>query len=311
MNNSSNIVERIEEIEISKIKDFPNHPFKVEDDEKMKILMDSIQKQGVLYPAIVRQKDDGTYEMISGHRRKYASMKLGYATIKCIVKNLTDDEAIILMVDSNIQREEILPSEKAFAYKMKLDAIKHQGIKKDEIPKVFQRNTTCAPVVHKQEKSRDVVAEENNESAEQVRRYIRLTHLVDEVLNLVDQKKIGLRTAVELSYLSVDNQYYLFDIMDTNEVIPSLSQAIAFKKLEQNNSLTEEKISEIISQEKPNQKEKFSLDYNFVQSYFPSNYSQKQMRDVIKDLLEKYKSNWEKHKSAYEIKTKGSTQIDR
>lgn len=311
MNDSSNIVEKIEEIEISKIKDFPNHPFKVEDDEKMKLLMDSIEKQGILYPAIVRQKDDGTYEMISGHRRKYASMKLGYTTIKCIVKNLTDDEAIILMVDSNIQREEILPSEKAFAYKMKLDAIKHQGIKKDEIPKAFQRNTTCAPVVHKQEKSRDVIAEENNESAEQVRRYIRLTHLVDEVLNLVDQKKIGLRTAVELSYLSIDNQYYLFDIMDTNEVIPSLSQAIAFKKLEQNNSLTEEKISEIISQEKPNQKEKFSLDYNFVQSYFPSNYSQKQMRDVIKDLLEKYKSNWEKHKSANEIKTKVSTQLDR
>ena len=286
--------EKIDEIEISKIKDFPNHPFKVIDDEKMDALIESIKERGVLSPAIVRPKEDGTYEMISGHRRKHASQRLGLKTLKCLVKDLTDDEATILMVDSNIQREEILPSEKAFAYKMKLDAIKHQGERTD-----LTGDATSAPLVQKLDKSvsRDIIAQENQESSEQVRRYIRLTYLVDELLEMVDNKKLGFRTAVELSYLEIDNQYCLYDIMDANEVAPNLAQAVHLKKMQQEGTLTEDKIIKMICLEKSNQKEKLSIEVQSIKDYFPSNYSLRMMQDKIKELLEQYKLNWQKVKA--------------
>ncbi len=286
--------EKIDEIDISKIRDFPNHPFKVVDDEKMDALVESIKERGVLSPAIVRPKEDGTYEMISGHRRKHASQRAGLKTLKCLVKELTDDEATILMVDSNIQREEILPSEKAFAYKMKLDAIKHQGERTD---------LTCVPLAHKSEeskKSREIVAEDSDESPDQVRRFIRLTYLVDELLELVDEKKLGFRTAVELSYLEVDNQYCVYDLMQENEIAPNLAQAIHLKKLEQEGHLTEEKIENMLSKEKANQREKISLTIDSIKDCFPSNYSTKQMQDKIKELLEQYKLEWQMVKPAKE-----------
>ena len=279
--------EKIDEIEISKIKDFPNHPFKVIDDEKMDALIESIKERGVLSPAIVRPKEDGSYEMISGHRRKHASQRLGIKTLKCLVKDLTDDEATILMVDSNIQREEILPSEKAFAYKMKLDAIKHQGKRTD----LIEESTSC-PVVTKSAKE---IAEDNSER--QVYRYIRLTYLVDELLEMVDNKKLGFRTAVELSYLDVDNQYCLYDIMDANEVAPNLAQAVHLKKMQQEGTLTEDKIIKMICLEKSNQKEKLSIEVQSIKDYFPSNYSLRMMQDKIKELLEQYKMNWQKVKA--------------
>lgn len=282
--------EKIDEIDISKIRDFPNHPFKVIDDEKMDALVESIKERGVLSPAIVRPKEDGTYEMISGHRRKHASKRAGLKTLKCLVKDLTDDEATILMVDSNIQREEILPSEKAFAYKMKLDAIKHQGKRTD----LIEESTSC-PVVTKSAKE---IADDNSER--QVYRYIRLTNLVDELLDLVDEKKLGFRTAVELSYLEVDNQYCVYDLMQENEIAPNLAQAIHLKKLEQEGHLTEEKIEKMLSKEKANQREKISLTIDSIKDCFPSNYSTKQMQDKIKELLEQYKLEWQMVKPAKE-----------
>ena len=289
MNNLINDSEKIQEIEISKISDFPHHPFKVVDDDKMDALIESIKQQGILVPAIVRLKEDGTYEMISGHRRKHALSKIGIKTIKCIIKELNDDEAKILMVDSNIQREELLPSEKAFAYKMKLDAIKHQGVK-----------STCAPLVHKRgrPKSRDVIAGENNESAEQVRRYVRLTYLINEFLEMVDQNKIGFRTAVELSYLSKENQYYIYNYYEANEVIPSLSQAITLKSYENDKRLTQERLDEILEEEKPNQREKLWIVVSSIKHYFPKDYSSEQIDKVVKDLLKDYKASWQKDKSA-------------
>jgi len=243
--------EKVEEIDISKIKDFPDHPFKVQNDEKMKEMVKSIKEYGVIVPVIVRPKEDGTYEMISGHRRKKACELAGINQIRCIVKDLSDDEAVILMVDSNIQREEILPSEKAFAYKMKLEAMKHQGKRVD-----LEENTTSTPVVEKlkNQTSISILGKQNNESAEQIRRYIRLTYLIPELLEQVDLKRIAFRPAVELSYLSEENQYVIQNIFEFDEVTPSLSQAIRLKKLEQEGKLTEEKIEEIMQQEKPNQK---------------------------------------------------------
>lgn len=212
--------EKIEEIDISKITDFPDHPFKVQNDEKMKEMVKSVKEYGVIIPVIVRPKEDGTYEMISGHRRKRACELAGIKQIRCIVKNLTDDEATILMVDSNIQREEILPSEKAFAYKMKLEALNHQG-KRIEL----EGDTTSTPVVSKL-RTNEILGNEVGESRENIRRYIRLTYLIPELLEQVDLKRIAFRPAVELSYLSEDNQYVVQNIFEFDEVTPSLSQAI-------------------------------------------------------------------------------------
>ena len=256
--------EKIEEIDISKITDFPDHPFKVQNDEKMKEMVKSVKEYGVIIPVIVRPKEDGTYEMISGHRRKKACELAGIKQIRCIVKNLTDDEATILMVDSNIQREEILPSEKAFAYKMKLEALNHQG-KRIEL----EGDTTSTPVVSKL-RTNEILGNEVGESRENIRRYIRLTYLIPELLEQVDLKRIAFRPAVELSYLSEDNQYVVQNIFEFDEVTPSLSQAIRLKKLEQEGHLTEEKIEEIMQQEKPNQKEFIKIHNERIEKYIPA-----------------------------------------
>ena len=244
-----NNAEKVQEIDISKISNFPDHPFKVNDDEKMQDMVKSIKEYGVILPVIVRPKEDGTYEMISGHRRKRACELAGVKQIRCIVKNLSDDEATILMVDSNIQREEILPSEKAFAYKMKLEAMKHQGKNID-----IDDNETSRPLDGKLE-SAEIMGQEVGESARTIQRYIRLTKLIPELLDEVDSKRIAFRPAVELSYLSDENQYVVLNKLEFDEVSPSLSQAIILKKMEQEGTITEEKIEELLDKEKPNQKE--------------------------------------------------------
>ena len=254
------VAEKVQEIDISKISNFPDHPFKVNDDEKMQDMVKSIKEYGVILPVIVRPKEDGTYEMISGHRRKRACELAGVKQIRCIVKNLSDDEATILMVDSNIQREEILPSEKAFAYKMKLEAMKHQG---------KQLETTSAPMEQKLT-TREIIANENGESASNIQRYIRLTELIPELLEEVDNKRIAFRPAVELSYLSEENQYVVLNKLEFDEVSPSLSQAIILKKMEQEGTITEEKIEELLDKEKPNQKEFIKIHNEKIDRYIPT-----------------------------------------
>ena len=258
------VAEKVQEIDISKISNFPDHPFKVNDDEKMQEMVKSIKEYGVILPVIVRPKEDGTYEMISGHRRKRACELAGVKQIRCIVKNLSDDEATILMVDSNIQREEILPSEKAFAYKMKLDAMKHQGKNID-----LEENETSAPVVQKLT-SREILGEEVGESRENIRRYIRLTKLIPELLEEVDNKRIAFRPAVELSYLSDENQYVVLNKLEYDDISPSLSQAIVLKKMQQEGTITEEKIEELLDKEKPNQKEFIKIHNEKIDRYIPT-----------------------------------------
>ena len=261
------VAEKVQEIDISKISNFPDHPFKVNDDEKMQDMVKSIKEYGVILPVIVRPKEDGTYEMISGHRRKRACELAGVKQIRCIVKNLSDDEATILMVDSNIQREEILPSEKAFASKMKLEAMKHQGKHID-----LEEDTTSVPLAQKYENmtSREILGKQAGESQDQIRRYIRLTYLIPELLDEVDSKRIAFRPAVELSYLSDENQYVVLNKLEFDEVSPSLSQAIILKKMEQEGTITEEKIEELLDKEKPNQKEFIKIHNEKIDRYIPT-----------------------------------------
>ena len=258
-------------IPLEQIDDFPNHPYKVRDDDKMKELSESIKTYGVSQPVIVRKKEDGRYEMISGHRRKFASQLEGKKDIKAIVKDITDEEATILMVDSNEnQREEILPSEKAFAYKMKMEAMKKQAGRpgKDNLrPVVTDLNTA------------DKIGKDNEESGRQVFRYIRLTELIQEILDMVDEKKIAFRPAVEISYLSEDNQYVLLDVMQFSDITPSLAQAIHMKKLEQEGKLDTEKIEDLMSQEKPNQVEKLKFNAERFESVFPKNIKTNQEKE--------------------------------
>ena len=278
--------EKVEQIDISKITDFPNHPFKVINDDKMQDMVESVKKYGVILPVIVRRKDDGTYEMISGHRRKKACELAGIKQIRCIVKDLSDDEATILMVDSNIQREEILPSEKAFAYKMKLEAMKHQGKRVD-----LEEDITSVPVAQKFENmtSREILGKQVGESQDQIRRYIRLTYLIPELLEQVDLKRIAFRPAVELSYLSEENQYVVQNIFEFDEVTPSLSQAIRLKKLEQEGRLTEEKIEEIMQQEKPNQKEFIKIHQERIEKYIPTKIKESgKVEDFIIQCIEEH-----------------------
>ena len=258
------VAEKVQEIDISKISNFPDHPFKVNDDEKMQDMVKSIKEYGVILPVIVRPKEDGTYEMISGHRRKRACELAGVKQIRCIVKNLSDDEATILMVDSNIQREEILPSEKAFAYKMKLEAMKHQGKNID-----IDDEETSRPLDGKLE-SAEIMGKEVGESARTIQRYIRLTKLIPELLDEVDSKRIAFRPAVELSYLSDENQYVVLNKLEFDEVSPSLSQAIILKKMEQEGTITEEKIEELLDKEKPNQKEFIKIHNERIDKYIPT-----------------------------------------
>lgn len=256
--------EKVEEINISSIKYFPNHPFKVINDEKMQEMVKSVKEYGVILPVIVRPKEDGTYEMISGHRRKRACELAGIKQIRCIVKDLTDDEATILMVDSNIQREEILPSEKAFAYKLKLEAMKHQGKRID-----LEENETSTPVVSKL-RTDEILGEEVGESRENIRRYIRLTYLIPELLEEVDNKRIAFRPAVELSYLEEDYQYVVLNKLQYDEVSPSLSQAITLKKMQQEGTISEEKIENLLDKEKPNQKEFIKIHNDRIEKYIPT-----------------------------------------
>jgi len=279
-------------IPIEEISDFPNHPFKVRDDEKMIETVASIKKHGVIFPAIVRKKADGSYEMIAGHRRKRACQIAEINEMPCLVRELTDEEATILMVDTNVQREEILPSERAFAFKMKLDAIKKQGKRVD---------LTSTPVEEKL--SVDIIAEEFGISREQVRRYVRLTELIPELLEMVDKEKGGmsLRPAVEISYMTKKDQKELLDVILLNEATPSEQQAKELRKLSEKGLLERDKIEEILSEEKPNQKEQIKFKVENVKNYFPKGYSVEQMQKVMQKLLEEYQIKWKRRMQEKEM----------
>ena len=262
--------EFIHEIPIDLIDNFPDHPFSVNDDELMDNIVESINNNGVIPPAIIRPKENGRYEMIAGHRRKRAFQKAKKEKMPCIIKKLTDDEATILMVDTNInQRQEILPSEKAFAYKMKLDAMKHQGTRND---------LTSNPLEGKLETA-EIIGNENNESASNIRRYIRLTYLIPELLELVNEKRIAFRPAVELSFLKKDEQKILFDIIQCMDCTPSLAQAIDMKKKSQINILTADEIDDIMSTEKANQITKLKINQERFEKVIPNKYVTAQQKE--------------------------------
>ena len=270
-------------IPLKLIKDFPNHPFKVRDDEKMQDLIESVKERGVLYPLLVRPKEDGTYELISGHRRKRAAQKLNIDNVKCIVKDLTDDEATILMVDSNIQREEILPSEKAFAYKMKLEALNHQGKRTD-----LEENETSTPMVSKL-RTNEQLGNEVGESRENIRRYIRLTYLIPELLEEVDNKRIAFRPAVDISYLPEDYQYVILNTLQYDEISPSVAQAVKLKKMAQEGTLTVEKVEELMAKEKPNQREYTKISTDRLNKYIPENVKRRgDIEDFVIKCVEDY-----------------------
>ena len=282
-------LEYVSMIPVKEITNFPNHPYQVREDEEMLNMAESIKKFGIIHPVIVRKRENGGYEMISGHRRKRACEIAGFKEIKAIVRELTDDEATILMVDSNNQREKVLPSEKAFAYKMKLEAMKRQG----------QRNDlTSATELQKLagKTSREIIADEIGESHEQVRRYIRLTYLVPELLKIVDEDKMGLRIAVELSYLTEDEQKIVADNMEYLDVVPSHAQARIMRDKSEKGKLTNEEIEILLEEEKPNQKEQIKFKYDKVKDYFPSGYSIEKMQEVITKLLESYQAEWKRKK---------------
>lgn len=274
--------EYVKAIPLEKISDFPDHPFKVRIDEKMMEMIESVREYGVLSPAVVRPKEDGTYEMIAGHRRKLASQMADRPDIPCIVRDLTDEEATIIMVDSNLQREEILPSEKAFAYKMKLDAMKRQGQRTD---------LTSSPLATKLKRKRsdEILGEQVGESKDQIRRYIRLTELIKPILDMVDDKKIALRPAVELSYLSQEQQEMLLDTMQLQDCTPSHAQAIKMRKFAEEGRLNEDVILSIMSEEKGNQKEQFHIPRERINKYFSPGASAKQIEDTIIKALELYR----------------------
>ena len=278
---------KIRDIPISEIDEFPDHPFKVLMDEDMEQLVDSIKRNGVMTPATVRLKEDGRYELISGHRRKKACELAGLETLKCEVKDLTRDEAIIIMVESNLQRSVILPSEKAFAYKMRLEAMKRQGERTD---------LTSAPLVQKLT-SREKIAEKSGDSHEQVRRFIRLTELVPEILQMVDEKQIAFRPAVELSYLAEEQQYTLLEAMSYNDATPSLAQAIKMKKFNQDGKLTDEVIQSIMEEEKPNQKEKPAFRDERITKLIPKSVPKGQEADFVVKALEFYNRHLQRNKA--------------
>ena len=272
---------KIREIPISEIDEFPDHPFKVLMNEDMEQLVESVSRSGVMTPATVRQKEDGRYELISGHRRKKACELAGLETLKCEVKELTHDEAIIVMVESNLQRSVILPSEKAFAYKMRLEAMNRQGHRSD---------LTSVPVAQKSENktSREKLSEIVGESQDQVRRFIRLTELVPEILQMVDERQIAFRPAVEISYLSEEQQYTLLEAMGYNDATPSLAQAIKMKKFMQEGKLTDEVIQSIMQEDKPNQKEKPAFKDERITKLIPKSIPRGQETDFVVKALEFY-----------------------
>ena len=273
---------KIRDIPLEEIDDFPDHPFQVREDEDMFQLVESIKERGVITPATVRQKEDGRYELISGHRRKRACELAGFETLRCEVVDLDRDEATILMVESNFQRSQILPSEKAHAYKMRLDAMKRQAGRPSK-----ENGATVLP--HLQgKKSREILAAESGESHEQIRKYIRLTNLVPELLEFVDEGRIKMRPAVELSYLNEDCQRDLVDEIDLNDCTPSHDQAIRIRKFFEEGKLTTEAISAIMSEEKPNQREKIVLRGDRVRSLIPKNIPINQTEEYVCKALEHY-----------------------
>lgn len=268
----------LQDIPLNLLDDFPNHPFKVRDDEDMLKLTESITERGVLVPAIVRPKENGRYELISGHRRKRASEYADKKTLRCIVSDLDDDAATIIMVDSNIQRSNILPSEKAFAYKMRLDAMNRQGKRSD---------LTSTPVVSKF-RTNEELAEQVGESREQIRRYIRLTNLVPELLEMVDEGRIKMRPAVEISYLDEDAQRDLVDAIDLEECTPSHAQTIKMRKFFEDGKLSTDVITSIMQEEKPNQREKLIIPNKAVEKYIPKSVPLEKRQDYVFRALEHY-----------------------
>lgn len=281
-------LEKVIDIKISDIDDFPDHPFKVIENEDMYNMRDSIKENGVLVPALVRQKSDGRYEMVSGHRRKYASQLANKETLPCIVRNLTDDEAVIIMVDSNLQREEILPSEKGFAYKMKLEALSHQGKRND---------LTSDQVGPKLIRSNELLSNDVGESISNIKRYIRLTELIPELLDLVDEKQIALSPAVELSFLKDEEQYAVLDCIECNVATPSHAQAIRLKKMSQEGTLTTDEIEDILSEEKPNQIPKMKFNADRIRNVLPKNIEEKKIEDFVVNAIEFYGKHLQRQKS--------------
>ena len=270
---------KIRDIPLELIDDFPDHPFKVRDDEDMIQLVESVKERGVITPATVRQKEDGRYELISGHRRKRACELAGFEALRCEVVDLDRDAATVLMVESNYQRSQILPSEKAFAYKMRLEAMKRQGQRSD---------LTSSPVGTKFDRSSEAITEETGDSRNQIHRYIRLTNLVQELLDLVDEGKIKMRPAVELSYLDEDSQRAVVDEIDLNQCTPSHDQTIRMRKFFTDGKLTPEVVSAIMGEEKPNQREKIVLRGDKVRSLIPKNIPVSQTEDYVVKALEHY-----------------------
>ena len=277
--------ERVQEIPLDQLKLFRNHPFKVRDDQRMLDTVDSIREYGVLVPAIARPDPEGGYELISGHRRKRGCEMAGLQTMPVIIRDLDDDAAVLVMVDSNIQREELLPSERAFAYKMKLEALKHQGARSD---------LTSSQLGTKL-RADELLAQQAGESRNQVQRFIRLTELISELLDLVDERKLAFNPAVEVSYLKQDEQRMLLEAMDAEQTTPSLSQAQRLKKFSQEGRLTEEAMSAIMSEEKKSDMDKVTLRSDTLRRYFPKSYTPKQMEQTIIKLLDVWQKQRQKN----------------
>lgn len=275
--------EKVRVVPIQYVDDFPDHPFLVKDDESMEQLVNSIRMNGVLNPVIARKKEDDRYELISGHRRKHACKILGIEQIPIIVREMSRDEAVIEMVDSNLQREVILPSEKAKAYKMKMDAMRRKAGRPSK--------ENCVPLAHNFDgkRTREVIAEEAGESPDQVRRYVRLNELTPELLEFVDEGKIGLRPAVEISYLQEEEMRDLVDYIDTEDVFPSHAQTIRMKELSREGKLNTEAINEIMSEDKPNQRPRIKISLERIEKYFPEGTSEKQIENTIIKALEYYR----------------------
>ena len=283
-------LKKLYDIPLSEIDDFPDHPYRVLDDEDMQALMDSISERGVITPAMVRQKENGRYEVISGHRRKRACEKLGLETLRCEVVDVTRDEAIILMVDSNSQRSEIAPCDKGRAYKMKLEAIKRQQGERTDL--------TCDPLGHKLEVQRSVqdLADDSQDSKTQIQRYIRLTYLVQELQDFVDEGKIKMRPAVELSYLDEESQRDVVDRIDETEVFPSHAQAIRLRKAYEEGEINYETVMKVMAEEKPNQKPKFRMSFDKLQPYLPKGYTEDKVEAFIIKALEYYQRYLERQR---------------
>ncbi|HIW40048.1 MAG TPA: ParB/RepB/Spo0J family partition protein [Candidatus Eubacterium pullicola] len=275
-------LERVKDIPLTELHPFKDHPFKIQNDDEMKRLMESIQKFGTLTPALARPLPEGGYELISGHRRLAACQVLGIEAMPVIVREMSDDEAVIAMVDANLQREHILPSEKAFAYKMKRDALNHQGITS---PQVGEKLLTV-----------EKIGADNGDSKNQVLRYIRLTHLIPELLSMVDENKIAFNPAVEISYLEQAEQRTLLDAMEQNDCTPSHAQAIRLKKLSQEGVLQDQTIYDILAEQKPNQQEQYKFKRKDIRKYFPKSYTDKQVCDTVIKLLEQWQRRRERNR---------------